>query len=368
LRFKRDQSRLMEQAVKEQTLEMVRTKHFLNGILDSSTLVSVVLTDTNQQVRFWNKGAENIFGYTAQEMLGNKITKLYPPDGLTKEMVEELRALVANKAGTIHAKMKQVAKDGRLLTISLALTPMIDGAGEFQGILGMGLDVTEEVQRNREVLKLLQKVKQTQDVTILTLVRLAEDREGESGSKLIRIQEYCRALADALAKKPDFEATLTKRYIDDLVRSAVLYDVGKVALSDSVLLCPGDLSPHEREEMRRHPLYGGKALQEAVKKLGPESFLTLGMEMAFYHHEHWDGSGYPFGLKDQEIPLSARIVAIADVYDALTSERRYRRAFSHEEAYTLMVDLKGKQFDPAVVDEFQALQVEFQMIRKVYAE
>jgi PAS domain S-box-containing protein len=367
-RIKRDQSRIIEQAVREQTHELAGTKDFLKGILDSSTFVSVVLTDVDQTVKFWNKGAESMLGYTADEMIGSPITRLYPPDALTQDTIEEIRALVANKSGTVHTKMKQVAKDGRVLTVSLSLTPMVDQTGNLQGILGMGLDVTEEVRQNREILRLVQRIKQAQDIAILTLVSLAEAREKGSGSKPVRIQEYCRVLSKGLAAKSDYGEVVTLRYTEDLVRSSILYDVGKVALPDEILLFPGVFGPEEWKIMKQHPLVAGRALQDAVKKLGTESFLTLAMEMAFYHHEHWDGTGYPFGLKEEEIPLSARIVALADVYDALTSTRPHRPAFSHDQACALIARERGKQFDPSLADEFAEVQMEFRVIRSAFTE
>ena len=139
--------------VAEATKEWAQTKDFLEGILHSSSAVSIILTDFDQNVLFWNKGAENIFGYTAEEMIGSKITRLYQEDGLTAETVEMLRQQILQKGGTLRAQVRQVAKDGRELTISLAISPMIDAAGNVRGILGIGQDVTEEVRLHEELLK-----------------------------------------------------------------------------------------------------------------------------------------------------------------------------------------------------------------------
>jgi len=363
LRFKRDAKRVMEEEIAERTIEIARTNDFLAGILDSSTLVSVILTDLDQNVLFWNSGARNIFGYTPDEMKGEKITKLYPPDSMTRETVEKLRKMVATKTGTVHGKMQQVSKDGRILTISLALSPMLDARGEVSGILGVGLDVTEEVRQHKEILNLLEQVKKTQDVTIFSLAKLAESRDHETGQHLNRIQAYSKVLCERMARKEGMKDAVTQRFIDDLVRSCVLHDIGKVAISDEILLSREKFGARERKIMEEHTIAGGEALKEAVEKLGKESFLTLGMEVAYFHHEHWDGNGYPQGLKGEAIPLSARIVAIADVYDALTTERRYKKAFSHEEAGRLIVERRGSQFDPEIVDVFLEVEAEFQRIR-----
>ncbi len=361
--------RLTAQAMLDETVEISRRRDFLQGILDSSTKMSIVLTDLDQVVRFWNTGAENLFGYTADEMIGTKITKLYPEDSLSEETVEELRKMVRTKSGTVHGKMKQLAKDGRELTVSLALSPMLDASGvEFQGILGVGLDITEEVRRQSEILRLLDEVRNTQDVTIFSLAKLAEDRDEETGAHLQRMQEYTRITAEHLAKREDYRELVTPRYIDDLVRTSVLHDIGKVGVPDSILLSTERYTPEQFEIMKRHTIIGGKALEEAVRKLGRESFLSIGMDVAYSHHEKWDGSGYPFGHKAEQIPLAARIVALADVYDALTTERRYKRAFSHEETRSIVVEGKGKHFDPVLVDVFLEAEAEFKAVRRADSE
>lgn len=362
-RFKRNHLRAMEEAIQEKTMEIVRTKDFLQGILSSSTLVSVVLTDLDQNVLFWNTGAENIFGYKANEIVGTKITRLYPADSLSTETVEQLRSMVQRGTGTVQGKMKQIAKDGRVLTVSLAISPMLDAFGTIQGILGVGLDVTEETRQQEEIVRLLSLVQKTQEVSIFTLAKLADSRDEETGFHLNRIQQYCRLLCIGLARLPGYRDIVTPGFTDDLYQSSVLHDIGKVAIPDSILKSTEKFGPNERKIMEQHPVVGGRALEEAVTMLGEKSLLTIGMEVAYYHHEHWDGSGYPFGIKGQEIPLSARIVAVADVYDALTTRRRYKRAFSHEETCGLIVEKKGKQFDPDIVGVFQDMAGEFRKVR-----
>jgi len=353
----------VEETVEEAPGDITHSNDFVKGMIDSSTLVSVVMSDLDQNILFWNKGAENIFGYKAHEMIGKKITKIYPPDALTKDTVEQLRAMVSSKSGTVHGKMKQIAKDGRILTMSLALSPMVDSSGKVQGIVGIGLDVTEEVRQQQEILRLLHQVKSTQDAAIFTLAKLAESRDEETGSHLGRIREYCKAMCQGLADRESYREVVTVQFVEDLFQSSVLHDIGKVSIPDSVLLSSGTFSPEERTIMERHPIAGGKALEEAVERLGEKSFLTVGMEVAYFHHERWDGKGYPFGLKGESIPLSARIVAIADVYDALTSKRRYKKVFSHEEACNIIVQERGKRFDPVLVDVFYQLRSEFCRIK-----
>jgi len=363
VRFQRIYERGIRKTVEEKTMEITRRTDFLAGILNSSTLVSIVLTDLEQNICFWNLGAENIFGYTAEEMIGTSITRLYPDDPVTRRTVDRLRRQVRSKENSVVGKIKQVAKDGRILTISLAISPVLGTSGQVEGILGIGQDVTEETRLNEELLKSCQLLKETQDISIFSLARLAESRDEETGLHLTRIQHYCRALCRRLADRNLSCDLMTPEFIDDLVRSSVLHDIGKVAAPDSVLLCPGKFTREQIEVMRLHPIHGGQALDDAVKRLGAESFLSIGRDVAYYHHEHWDGNGYPFGLAGDAIPLSARIVAIADVYDALTTQRRYKSALTHEEACSVIFGAGGKQFDPEIVTAFEEMEREIKEIR-----
>jgi PAS domain S-box-containing protein len=367
VREQEEHKRILEETVEERT-SIVREKDFLQGILDSSTLVSVILTDLEQNVLFWNTGAQNIFGYAADEILGEKITKIYPADSLTVETVEKLREMVAKKAGTVHGKMKQVTKDGRTVITSLALSPMLKPSGRLQGILGVGLDVTEEVHLHEELVRSYAQIKMIQDVSMFSLAKLAESRDEETGHHLNRIQEYCRSLASRMARRDAYQQIMTHEYIEDLVRSSVLHDIGKVGIPDAILLSTGRYTPEEYEIMKRHPIIGGEALAEAARELGQESYLCMARDIAYYHHERWDGRGYPRGLKEEQIPLPARVVAIADVYDALTSQRRYKRAFSHKEAVTLIKAEGGEHFDPDLVDVFNEADEDFGTIRQKFSE
>ncbi|MBI5569276.1 MAG: PAS domain S-box protein [Desulfomonile tiedjei] len=363
----REHRRLLEETSAEKTLEIVREKDFLQGILDSSTLVSVILTDLSQRVLFWNSGAENILGFTAEEMIGSSITRIYPPDAVSTETVDKLREMVQTKIGIVYGKMEQRAKDGRSVTMSLALTPMVEKGGGVVGILGMGLDVTEEVRLHEELVKSFEQIKATQDATIFSLAKLTESRDRETGFHLVRIRNYCRSLAARLAHREGYEGIMTEGFIDDLVRSSILHDIGKVGIPDSILLSTEKFTAEEFLKMQEHPKIGGDALAEAARELGEKSFLSHARDIAYHHHERWDGGGYPFRLRGPEIPLSARIVAMADVYDALTSERRYKKAFAHEEAVKIMVEGKGKHFDPDLVEVFVEVAAEFDTIRKTYS-
>ena len=180
---------------------------------------------------------------------------------------------------------------------------------------------------------------------------------------LAKNQRGTRVLALGLAKLPAYSGYITADYVDDLCLSSVLHDVGKVGIEDAVLRKPGKLSPEEFEKIKEHARLGGEALSAVDRELKQQSFLTIGKEVAFSHHERWDGSGYPAGRKHDQIPLSARIVALADVYDALTSKRSYKDALSHEEAVRIIMSERGTHFDPDVVDVFAQNLDAFRRIR-----
>ena len=184
------------------------------------------------------------------------------------------------------------------------------------------------------------------------LAKLAESRDPETGDHLVRMALYSAVLAETLSADPRYATVITPAYVRDIHRFAPMHDIGKVGIADSILLKPGRLDDAERKEMERHPVIGGQALRrsEAQMNARGHSIFTLGIEIAECHHEKWDGSGYPAGLSGEAIPLSARIVAVADVFDALTSRRPYKEAWPVERALTVMSADAGKHFDPAVVE------------------
>jgi putative two-component system response regulator len=218
-------------------------------------------------------------------------------------------------------------------------------------------------ERTRELARANEFLRKLQGCSIFALAKLAESRDGETGDHLKRLQAYCVVLCSKMSLQDQYRESMTERFIRDLVQCSVLHDIGKVAIPDSILFNPRKFGTEEFEIMKQHTLYGGKALEEASLEIGGEDgYLTLGKDVAYFHHEHWDGTGYPFGLREGQIPLAARIVAVADVYDALTTERRYKNAFSHKEAVGLIVESRGRQFDPGIVDAFVEVEDEFRRI------
>ena len=207
---------------------------------------------------------------------------------------------------------------------------------------------------------------QTRDVAIVGLSALAEARDNETGGHILRTQEYVRALAIQLQHHSKYRDYLTTDTIELLYKSAPLHDIGKVGIPDAILLKPGKLSDDEFEIMKTHATIGAESIAVAEKQMGSNSFLAIAREIALSHHEKWDGSGYPYQLKGDDIPLSGRLMALADVYDALISKRVYKPAFSHDKAKEIILAGKGKHFDPAVVDAFLNCEQMFVSIALTY--
>jgi HD-GYP domain-containing protein (c-di-GMP phosphodiesterase class II) len=220
-----------------------------------------------------------------------------------------------------------------------------------------------------EVTKRTRKIQDTQDATIVILASLVETRDNETGNHVRRTQHYVRALARQLQSHPGFADYLTDHQIDILFKSAPLHDIGKVGIPDSILLKPGKLEPEEFEIMKTHTTLGHDAIANAERQLGMKvEFMACAKEIALSHQEKWDGSGYPRKLAGLAIPISARLMAVADVYDALTSQRVYKAAIPHEQAIAVIVEGSGRHFDPDVVDAFAGIADQFKIISARYSD
>jgi len=220
-----------------------------------------------------------------------------------------------------------------------------------------------------EVQRRTREVRAVQDATIMAMGSLAETRDNETGNHLRRTQHYIQALALKLRATGRFRDVLNDAMIETLHKSAPLHDIGKVGIPDAILLKPGKLTPEEFEVMKTHTTLGRDAILAAEKLLGvEETFLRVAREIACSHQEKWDGSGYPQGLAGEAIPVAARLMALADVYDALISARVYKPAMPHEKAVQIIREGRGKHFDPAITDAFLEIQDEFRAIAERFVD
>ncbi|MCB1777197.1 MAG: two-component system response regulator [Candidatus Competibacteraceae bacterium] len=221
----------------------------------------------------------------------------------------------------------------------------------------------------QEVQRRTRAVGAIQDVIIAAMASLAETRDNAAGGHIRRTQHYVRALAKKLQTHPRFASFLSDETIELLFKSAPLHDIGKVGIPDRILLKPGRLTAEEFEIMKTHAILGRDAIVAAEKHLNtPESFLRLAREIAYGHQEKWDGSGYPQGLAGDAIPISARLMALADVYDALISQRVYKESMQHDQAVDLIRAGKGQHFDPDMVEAFLEIADEFKVIAAQFAD
>jgi putative two-component system response regulator len=209
---------------------------------------------------------------------------------------------------------------------------------------------------------------ETRDIAIFALAKLTESRDPETGAHLERVQNYCRVIARHLYNEKKFEEIVNPEYIRLIYITSPLHDIGKVGIPDGVLLKPGRLTEDEFEIMKTHTTIGAETLDAALKEFPNARFLQMARDIALSHHERYDGGGYPHQLAGENIPLSGRIVSLADVYDALTSKRVYKEDYAHDVAQSIIMEEAGKQFDPVIIDAFEKNMNEFVAIRERYHE
>lgn len=350
----------LEEEVEKRMAELkeseLRYRELYENIIDI-----VILVDRNSKILMANPRFYDTIGIPVDQKIEFSFMNLIRKEEMplvermftrlpTEQMVNDFQFGITNRLGKtfdVECNAKCIYKDSELIGFQMVIR-----------------DITVRKKLESELFESYKKVQSARNATILGLAKLAEYRDADTGAHLERIREYSKVLAQELSTKPRYQAYISSDYVEDIYNSSILHDIGKVGIPDSILLKPGKLTTDEFEVVKRHSSLGGDALRAVETKIEGQSFLSLGKEIAYYHHEKWDGSGYPKGLKGDQIPLSARIVALADVYDALTSKRVYKDAFSHETAMEIIVKDRGKHFDPDIVDAFLSHVEEFRSIRE----
>ncbi|MBP7393290.1 MAG: two-component system response regulator [Zoogloea sp.] len=297
-------------------------------------------------------------GYeVCRQLMNNPVTAGIPVIFLTIRN-EELDEQLGFDAGAIDYITKPISPPLVLTRIRNHLN--LKAASDFLRDRNSYLE--QEVRRRTRELSLIQ------DATIVAMASLAETRDNETGNHIRRTQIYLRTLARHLQSHPRFSAELTDENIDLMYKSAPLHDIGKVAIPDRILLKPGELTPAEFEIMKTHTTLGREAISRAEALFGGiSSFLRFAKEIAYSHQEKWDGTGYPLGLSGERIPVAARLMAVADMYDSLITRRIYKTAHSHAQAIDILRAGRGTDFDPDIIDAFLALQDDFQAIAQRFA-
>jgi PAS domain S-box-containing protein len=332
-------------------------------VLFDTILSSILIVDPFGKILNCNYYAEKLYGHRREDIVGRDFDEVFQVHKKSLPMQSVITMVDRNRGRYVETDVPRRCMDGTIKFTYASYSALTSTTGETIAYSLMERDLTERVRLEKKLQTSFQQIKDTQSAAILGFARLTEYRDMDTGKHLERIREYTRVLALRLARLPKYADYITAEYVEDLCLSSVLHDVGKVGIEDAVLLKPGKLNSAEYEKIKQHARLGGEALRAVDQEIKRESFLTIGKEIAFYHHERWDGAGYPAAKRGEEIPLSARIVALADVYDALTSKRSYKQALSHEEALKIILSEKGTHFDPDVVDAFGADSETFRRIQ-----
>lgn len=265
----------------------------------------------------------------------------------------------------LMAVKENYLKDGRYYEPSLST---IYDRKKISGYILVFTDITEHIKKNVELVEKVEKqnteLEIIQKKIIISFANMIELRDDVTGHHVKRTSAYVKILVEKLMQKGVYSNILTKEYAEEVIQAAPLHDIGKIAIDDSILKKPGKLTSEEFQKIKEHSAIGGHMLEEILQEVDSNDYLTIAKDMAYYHHERWDGTGYPLGLKGENIPLCARIMAVADVFDALTSKRTYKEAMSYDLAFEVIRESSGSHFDPLLVDVFLEAKEEIMSIRE----
>lgn len=340
-------------------------------IVDDDPNVLSVLDETMNQY-----GCDAVKAFTGGEALA--LAEIAPPDLILLDIgMPEMDGYQVCKRLKINSRLKDIpvifmsGLDSTEVKVRAFQAGGVDYVtkpfqfSELQARVGTHLNLCSlryKLEFHKMVEEKVKEVSEAQQATIFALAKLAEHRDGDTGAHLERVREYCRLLAEQLLQDSSYSSHISQEFVQCIQYASPLHDIGKVAIPDSILLKPGKLTVEEFEVMKTHTVVGAENLQVVYNKYAENIFIGMGIEIALYHHERWDGNGYPDGLIGKNIPLSARITALADFYDALRSDRCYRTGFSHDHVKTMVVDGDGTHFDPEIVKAFLVLEDEFRLI------
>ena len=316
---------------------------FLHSVIESLDMPFLVIDAADRTVRMANEAARACAA--GQQTYCYEMThhRASPCDGKSDPC--PLQSVVAT-GRPCRVEHVHFDRNGQPRHVEVHGHPVFDGEGRVVQMIEYSIDITERKRAERALLE-------TRDLLVFAMAKLTESRDPETGAHLERMRSYSMILAEELGCGGPYCTRIDKEFLEDLYRASPLHDIGKVGIPDAILLKPGQLTADEFEIMRQHATIGGDAIDKIVASSTTAGFLRMAAEIARGHHERFDGSGYPTGLKGEEIPLGARIVAVADVFDALSSARVYKAAFEPLAAKGMIVAESGKHFDPVIVRAFE---------------
>ncbi|GAB4173006.1 MAG: hypothetical protein Kow00108_07780 [Calditrichia bacterium] len=325
---------------------------------------AIIITDSEGSVVSANDVLKKITGYEFEEIENSSPAVLLGKN--RSEILYEQIFQLARESGRWSGELTNRKKNGDLWDAILNVLAIKDENKETFAYAWQLKDITDLKQAQNRVIEYYHKIAEAHEAIIFGMAKLAEYRDMETGYHLERIRSYCKFLAEKLREHPDFQSQIDDTFIDNIFRTAPLHDIGKVGISDTILRKRGKLTTEEFETIKLHTIIGYQTLNSIRDQYGEMDFLKMGIEIAYSHHEKWDGSGYPLGLKGEEIPLAARILSIADVYDALTNKRVYKPAYSHSYSLKIMKEMAESSFDKRIFDMFLEYEDKFFEIHKNY--
>ncbi len=350
----------LEETVQQRLAELQETELKYRDLYDN-IMDLVVLIDGQGLVQQFNRHWASLYSPDAKYLHQQDIRNFLQHEEAETDWLAQVLLQLQGNTPVQGMQLTLINFGKEPLEVELSASRVeIDATAYFQLIL-RDISATKAIERN--LLESERLIGNSRQAAIFGLARLAECRDSDTGLHLSRIRAYTHILAEELSKLPEFSSLITRRFIEEIGHSAVLHDIGKVGIPDAILQKPGKLTEEEFELMKKHTIFGSDVLAIADEETDSPSFLNLGWQIARSHHERWDARGYPDGLSGAEIPLAARIIALADVYDALTSHRVYKPPFSHKESKAIIVEESGKQFDPYVVNAFLNREEDFKKAR-----
>jgi PAS domain S-box-containing protein len=313
---------------------------------------SVVLLADDSFARLFGQAPHEMIGHSLRDLALEGHGAMFSVAGHAA-FLDGNRTIVETQTPIHTPEYTIVDEDDQTHTYQLSRVPYTDPVTGNPVVMGIASDITRRVRAEQQIIR-------GRNAMLFGMMTLAESRDNETGEHLERVCAYAELLADDLREEIEI---IDEAWIDTIAVVAALHDIGKVGVPDAILCKPGKLTPEEHDRIKRHTTIGADALIDVKQKWGVEDlFLTMATEVAVAHHERWDGAGYPYGLKGEQIPLAARIVAVADTYDALTQKRRYKAAQPHTEARAIILAETGHHFDPKVCDSFARLANEFEIV------
>jgi PAS domain S-box-containing protein len=344
-------ARLREQVARLEE-RLARLRQILDLVPDF-----IFAVDWDGRILRANKTMADVYGMSTDEVRGKLVEEIAPHPEQARRLLADHRQVMESGEPDFTPEEIVVNAEGNQRVIQIHRIPYVEAETGKPAVIGVGSDITDRKQNEENVLR-------SRDAVIFGMAKLAESRDEETGQHLERICKFVEILARHLAGK--FEE-IDEGWIHTITTTAALHDIGKVGIPDAVLQKKGRLTEGEYQVIKKHTHIGGDTLLALKRRWGNDPFLVTAAQIAMSHHEKWDGNGYPFGLVGDNIPLAARIVAVADVYDALTSKRVYKDAMPHEQARAIIVDGAGEHFDPVVVDAFVAVEDVFREIAARHA-